>query len=326
MFHSPPLSIAGSRSNRLPIPRLLPCLVLWSLAALPLFSNQIRQEDKEAKKLAQRVEYLGKLLKHTDPLTQARAARSLRRMGIRARPALPALIRALKDDDEEVRLEVIKALGIVSRENGVAVPALLETIHANRGATQKAAFDALAEIATQAKAAVPDLLAFLEDDNLRRGALSVLERMGSEAREAIPGLVTTLNAAEPEYRLTAARALGKIAAPPKPNPGGAWPPATNMATTAILGLARSLGDNDGDVRRAAALALAKFGPLAAPAVPDLIDGLGREDPDTHRHFAFALGEIGPDAASAVSILRDRQDAAGLMLSETINLALKKIEK
>ncbi len=294
------------------------------IATLPLVARP--EDDDEAKKLAQRVQYLGKLLKHTDPVTQTRAARSLRRMGVRARPAVPALTEALQDDDPGVRLEVIKALGLVSKENGVAVPALLGAVKEETGENQEAAFHALAIIGTQAHGAIPDLIAFLEDENLRGGALSVLERIGPAGREAVPALVATLGAAEAAHRQAAAHALGVIAAPDKPAAGEPWPEVTNTQTTAIQGLARTLGDNDADVRRVVALALAKFGPLAAPAVPDLIDALAREDPETHRHFAFVLGEIGPRAEDALPVLRQRLAVPDLMLTEAIELALKKIEK
>jgi hypothetical protein len=74
----------------------------------------------------------------------------------------------------------------------------------------------------------------------------------------------------------------------------------------VPALIQALGDDDWDVRRAAAEALVKIG---TPAVPALIQALGDSDWDVRRAAAEALGAIGdPQAVPAlIQTLRDRSE-------------------
>lgn len=62
------------------------------------------------------------------PSERRQAADALVVLGADARPAVPALIEALKDEDEGVRLRAARALGVIGPEARAALPALNEAL------------------------------------------------------------------------------------------------------------------------------------------------------------------------------------------------------
>jgi HEAT repeat protein len=67
-------------------------------------------------------------------------------------------------------------------------------------------------------------------------------------------------------------------------------------------LIQTLGHRDAQVRRQAALVLARIGPDAADAVPELTALLDDPEQGVRKAAARALGQIGPAAADAVPAL------------------------
>lgn len=145
----------------------------------------------------------------------------------------------------------------------------------------------------------------------RKYAVMALEKLGPEAREAIPALIRTLEDETPDVRWRTVRALGDI------------------GPEAVPALALALGDKDLRIRRYAIWELGKIGPDAVPiltgllwdenpeirrhavwalgdigreGVPSLIYALKDEDPDVRWAAAWTLGEIGPKAEEAVPAL------------------------
>lgn len=107
-----------------------------------------------------------------------------------------------------------------------------------------AAADALARIGP---ASVPALVRALGDDReeVRVGAAVALGKLGPRAAEAVPALAKALSDPKAVVRWTAANALGAAG-----------------AASALPALRESLGDEDEDVRRGAALALERIDPAA----------------------------------------------------------------
>ncbi len=68
---------------------------------------------------------LGQALMDPDPVTRGLAALALRDQGLKARPALPALIAALKDADPSVRLMSANAIGAIGKDAAPAVGGLI---------------------------------------------------------------------------------------------------------------------------------------------------------------------------------------------------------
>jgi hypothetical protein len=75
-----------------------------------------------------------------------------------------------------------------------------------------------------------------------------------------------------------------------------------IGRAAVPSLIQTLGHRDADVRRQAALVLAKIGPDAADAVPELTDLLDDSEENVRKAAARALGQIGPAASEAVPAL------------------------
>lgn len=88
-----------------------------------------------------------------DVTVRFRAIRSLKGFGPAAKPALPALIRAIQEDrDAIVRATAIEAIGTIGTDAEAAVPALLKTTAQGTPAERQAAAEALLKITTKAPA------------------------------------------------------------------------------------------------------------------------------------------------------------------------------
>jgi HEAT repeat protein len=173
-----------------------------------------------------------------------------------------------------------------------------------------------------------DLLPLLKDPNerVRLGALDALEAMGAQAAGAIPALVEATRTDRSKFvRWQAMRVLGKLA-PRRPE-------------LVVPALRDRLDEPDPDVRAAAAVALAHYGPEARAAVAALADairpfgkggqvsrfppafveeehaegGYGGVEVDVRFRIAGmgAVEAIGPDAAAALpSVALNLRDTSG----------------
>jgi TolB-like protein/thioredoxin-like negative regulator of GroEL len=92
--------------------------------------------------------------------------------------------------------------------------------------------------------------------------------------------------------------------------------------TTVASLADILGQEDDLERQRAVLALGRFGPAAADAVPALIEALGDEESDWRWDAVAALGKIGPAAEAAIPALTAMQDEEDFEYE--VNQALKEI--
>jgi tetratricopeptide (TPR) repeat protein len=90
----------------------------------------------------------------------------------------------------------------------------------------------------------------------------------------------------------------------------------------IESLMQSLQQEDGHMRKRAALTLGRFGPKAVEAVPALIDALADEEYVVREKAAEALGKIGPAAEAAIPALTALEDAP--YVGYQAKKALKKI--
>jgi len=231
------------------------------------------------------------------------------------RPAIPALLRALKDRDSHVRRAAASALGRISdpqavpvllqaledRDSGVryatagalgeigspqAVPALLWALEDSDSDVRWAVADSLAEIG--GPQAVPALLRALEDSDsdVRQAAAGALGEIGDS--QAVSALLRTLEDRDRRVREAAARALERMGDP-----------------QAVPALLRALEDSNWGVRQAAAEALGQMGDPRA--VPALLQALADSDRDVRRAAAGALGEVG-DPQAVPALLRALEDS------------------
>ncbi len=108
--------------------------------------------------------------------------------------------------------------------------------------------------------------------------------IASTTDDPLPALVRLLRGRGPADRLRAAKDLGRLG----------W-----LAREAMPALVAAVGDDDGNVREAAAHAVGQMGPDAVPA---LVSMLGHHDKYVRRHAVWALGRLGPLARPALTDL------------------------
>ncbi len=156
-------------------------------------------------------------LSDPDMHTRRSAAAALALRGPEAAPAVPALVRALRDPD--VRLVALRALGAIGPEAASAVPAVaaqarLSDAFMRLGATYAlggigpaaieplrralqddspavvlAAGQGLGKMGAAAEPAVPDLAPLLEAEQYARAAITALTGIGPGAVAAVPALI-----------------------------------------------------------------------------------------------------------------------------------------
>ncbi len=210
-----------------------------------------------------------------DLAERLRALREIAAMGPAARPAVPDLVKLLRDPTIEVRDLASNALGILGPE---AVPALLASM---RDGPEWPANMAASALGRCDRTAVPLLSKALGEENreVRLLVLRALIWMGEEAAEAAPAVAALLKDEDPATRRFAVRALAGTGTP---------------AISAVVG---ALGDSHPRVRTWAAEAA---GSLGAEAVPNLVALL--DNAEVRPYALHALRRIGPAARDAVPAL------------------------
>lgn len=170
-------------------------------------------------------------------------------------------------------------------DGGAAVVPVAQELFA-RGDTRWTAVQILAQIGPEAKAALPELIVALEDDDplVRELAFRALSRLGPDAAPAAAALAARLRTGD---RLLALRTLQELR-------GG--------ARQAVVEVRNALRDADAEVRWNAAEVLARIGP-AREAIPELRAGLDDKDAKVRWHVAEALGKMGGFAKEALPGLR-----------------------
>jgi HEAT repeat protein len=132
-----------------------------------------------------------------DPLVRINAALALYKFGPGAREALPAIIRALRDEVDLVRMDAAMSLARLGPDAREAVPALIEALPRKENRTQVLPFPrsireqmvvALGKIGPDAHAAVPALTAALTDEqvSMRTSAAEALQRIDPAPPDPVP--------------------------------------------------------------------------------------------------------------------------------------------
>src|SRR5262245_42330924 len=289
---------------------------------------------------------LSELVKLPKPDVRWYALDALGRIGPDARPAFPALLTPLHDDDIGVRAQATRVLPMIGAEPGAAIPLLLESLKDESDRVRIAAVEALASYGPKAATALPalmrnfrdrsswscaaagkvlvaigapaapPLIEALGDKELREEAAALLGKIGPPAKAAGPALAPLVFDEEPTIRVTAGLALWRI------------DPKHPSSRTLVASLIRELrGDND--IGRAYACnALGELGDLgleAKAAIPALIDLLRDRDSSARDYAAEALGNLGPAAIAAVPALVEALQPANTGLAQKARVALKQID-
>jgi serine/threonine-protein kinase len=140
-----------------------------------------------------------------------RAAETLGNYGREARGAVPVLVAALRDRNDQVRWRSAEALGKIGPDAAEAVPALADALDRSDLLSQEAA-KALGRMGAAARPAVNALASALtrSDVYLRREAAKALVKLGPEAAGAVPTLIEALGDKDRTVRAEACKVLGRI--------------------------------------------------------------------------------------------------------------------
>jgi HEAT repeat protein len=231
--------------------------------------EQIFKTFASDKKLAERIEaffasvfsnipFFVANLAHPDREFRINAAKVLANVSVwQSKKVIPALNKALDDNDFEVRLAAAEALIRVKGVNELALTAIFKEFQGADPKCRKKAGETLWKLGDRLPAsAVARIKQVLKDNDpeLREQAASVLEEMGARAESAVPELTITLADKAWNVRFAAADSLAHIG--PKAEP-------------AVAALIRLLNDEDSRVQLRAIAALEAIGPGARPALPAL---------------------------------------------------------
>jgi len=176
-------------------------------------------EDPLGPELPKLVPALAALASHKEVRVRLGALYVLEELEAAAAPAVDTLVKALQDGDPFVRWAAARVMGkMAPGQPGKAVPALARALGDENGDVRATAAAALERYGSAAKEAVPALAKAVAggEPEMRVLAIRALAAVGAEAKPVVPDLAKALTAAEPEVRLEAVRALGKLGPTARP--------------------------------------------------------------------------------------------------------------
>jgi HEAT repeat protein len=223
------------------------------------------------------------LVNDKDRMVAWTAAATLGRMG---EPAVPALTRALRAQDKDVRVHAAQSLGSLGPGAPGAVTALILALGDRDEAVRVWVRQSLATVGPPA---VLKLIAALHhpDPNIVAGSIQVLGEINPAPREAVPELLPLLADRLKMNQFLAAQALGEFGVAARP----AVPKLKAMLKEPALTFI-------------AVEALAKIDPAAAPEIiPILVANLSEKGLSNRMRAAWALRRVGPAAKDQMPALR-----------------------
>ena len=218
------------------------------------------------------------------------AADALGWVGPRAGSAALALIAGLEGHDIADRVTILLALGRLVPWHEAIVPALLKALEDPSDQVRIAAVDALGEhVNSRRDAVMPALLKAMNDPSWGV-RFQVSERLGMirPARIVLPTLIERLKVGEPNTRTAAAWALWKLCDATDRDP--------EVARGAVEALAAALADRDAEVRSCASWSLMRFGADARAAEPALRSVMNDPDRRVRDNASAALRATAEDRA------------------------------
>lgn len=206
----------------------------------------------------------------------------LGRIGFPASFTVPRLTRLLSDENRDVQLAAIRALGEFGPAAAEAVPGLIAQLDEYRGSFENSPSKTLSRIGA---AAVPALLETMrKEQRTHFGAVDALKAMGPAARDGIPDLFQMVIDGSPPLKIAALQILAAIG------------PESKLVMADLVAARRTAGEADRPWFDQV------FWHIGKPAVPLLAAELETES-DQHRVATIeVLRRIGPEASEALPIL------------------------
>ncbi len=255
-------------------------LVLLLCFPVNAFADSAVTNQKKRDVPSQSLAGLLKDLNSPDPSTASNAISELKTVKINPQDALPALIAALGNQSEFVRLGVINAIADFGHEGLPALQALKGALKDKDPLVRESAALAIMGLGVAAKKSIPDLAGLLNDGSkkTRDAAVTALAGFGADS---VPVLIKSLESGSPLVSKSAAEALARIGAPAVDQlvsslkKGGITAENASFALAAIgkpavAPLIRLLKDANPEVSRIAGDTLAAMGAIATPGLVDAL--------------------------------------------------------
>jgi len=201
-------------------------------------------------------------------------------------------LKALENEEEDVRNFAAEILGKMGSERRYLIPILSKRLVDKDEDLRHAAVIALGKIQPSPLQAIPALVKASRDtdETVRYAALDALAAFGTKRRVILQALVRGLKDKDSDVRESAAEGLLKLKSSEK------W---------VIKALIRAVKDTEEDVQRPAIEALAALGSKARSAIPTLLRVLHGGSNYVREESAKALGKIGKGSAKVIKALKAR---------------------
>ncbi|MCB9537175.1 MAG: HEAT repeat domain-containing protein [Myxococcales bacterium] len=237
--------------------------------------------------------------------------------GAKARAALPDVLPALKDADATVRAAAARAVTAIGDAKDT-LPASSKALADDAAAVREAALDGLATLgaAARARPRPPKVRAALTDaaGDVRAAAARALTALESFTEDDVTALLKALKDSEPQVRAAAAAALGRAGA------------LLDDAATLADALITALGDDAAEVRAAALRALAGLKGYADQVLPAAMKALATGEDVVREAALEAVALLGEQARVALPVLRRLADSDNATLAALANKAIAAIER
>ncbi|WP_161566154.1 HEAT repeat domain-containing protein [Mycoavidus cysteinexigens] len=206
------------------------------------------------------------------------AAKVLGKQKMLQMAAIPALVRALENENKDIKIEAARALGKQEMLPEAAIPAFIRALQDENWFIRDAAVNSLKSQKILHEPVVSALIRVLQDDNEKERAKSVaawtLARQDTRSETVISVLIHALTDEKWVVRKAAASALGE---------------QKMLGEPAISALIRALNDNMEGVILEAARALGRQDGLSDTAIFALIRALQYDNYEVEKAAASALG-------------------------------------
>ena len=259
---------------------LVKAVSVWALA-------KIEPQNENRKQVA--VAQLVASLRSDQPQLRHAALRGLADLQPTPEAALPAMSKALQDNDKSV---ASAALFAVASFGDPAIPALTDAL--KRKELRPAAARILGQMGSRAKEAAPALVEIVRTDQngpSRSEALMALAATDADPKKVVPAAIEALRSQREDVRCAACFALGRIG---------------KSAAAAVSELQTRLGDSD-ECGALAAWALVRIAPdspqVARQLVPIFVNALNTCEPRVRVEAAASLQRLGPLAKDAIPALK-----------------------
>ncbi len=239
---------------------------------------------------AQAANQLLPLLRSDDPFLRTVAAWSVCKSNRNNQQvydqSLGILLRALEDENRDVRLAAIEAIDDLDPEPSLVMPALIKAFESQDGLIATNVADTLVDMG---KAAVGPVAAELKNPKLRRAAVVVLGRIGPDAKDAVPALVEALRGeTDKDARREIFMSLSNIGPAP---------------ASVIPELLKDLKSDDIQLKAGATYALGAMGKAAEEALPEIRKNLAARDEKLRLLSVWALVRIAPENPQLVEAVK-----------------------